>query len=224
MITTKVIWHPTTEDLDNPNIHFLNREPLLQERFQTEHKKGIKVMQNEIKKIKTKLAEIKRQQVTDQAGLERLREKRARLFVEDLTKHSKQIAKLDTDIEKLQTFITGLPDVITVLEGQLQTANAKFAAEARDELLNTQKKVTEQTTVLSKELVAKLKEAVETNQKLRQKYAEYKQLSDLTKIDFLGNKFAEPSQQMLDYLYGFLSGELQGKHCRLTLSPPCPQI
>ena len=182
-------------------------------------------MQNEIKKIKTKLAEIKRQQVTDQAELERLREKRAQLFVKDSTKHSKQIAKLDTDIEKLRTFITGLPDVITVLEKQLQTANAKFAAEARDELLNTQKAKAKEVVNLGTDLVAKLKEAVESNQKLHTAYAQYKQIHDLTKVDLLGSKMCEPSNGMLDCLYGFLKGELEdGKHCRLTLPPPSPQI
>jgi len=225
MIRTYIKWNPTVEDLDDPNVMLLDREPLLQEQHRNDHVKGILIMQKAIAKIETKLTEIKKQQIDETTNLNQLREKRARLFVEDSTKHSKQIAKLDADIDKLRTFITGLPDIITVLEKQLQTAKAKYAAEARNELLDKQKEVTKLCKELSKQLVAQLKVAVETNQKLQVVYRQYQNLYELTKIDFLGAMFAEPSLGLLEYLFGFLDGELnKGLHCRRSSSGGLPPL
>jgi len=218
----------TTKDLDDDNVAILGqgqREALMQERNKQFHIKGVRRMKEAIKTIETKLAKIRQQQVTDQAELERLREKRARLFVEDSAKHVARIAKLDEQIEKLRTFINGLPDVITVLEKQLAEAKKKFAAEARNELLNKQKEVTEQAKELSEQLVEQLRVAVDTNQKLQVAYSKYQQLHNLTKVDLLGANFAEPSLGLLEYLYSFLKSELtEGKHCRMAMPGGLPPI
>lgn len=215
---------PTIEDLDNDSVIVFNRDALLQKQFDQDHVKGILMMQDEIKKIETKLAETKQQQVTDQAQLEKLRTERAKVSLKEgsgfvRVQRDKKLAELDQQIKDLDNALRFVPDNLKELEKQLAEAKEKFAAEARDELLNKQKEVTSQAKELSKQLVAQLKSACEINQQLQTVYDQYKQLHQLTKVDFLGAKFAEPSLGLLNYLYEFLRGELEeGKHCRMA--PP----
>jgi len=220
--TIRFIQNPTVEDLDI--VEFVSqeqREALKQEDFRQLHIKGIMIMRKQIKKIEAKLAETKNQRIVNEKDLERIREQRARLFVKDSKKHKIEIAKLDTEIDKLRNFVANTPAVINVLERQLAEAKQKFAAEAKDELASQQKAVTSEALKLSKQLVAQLKAAVDTNQKLHTAYGQYKKLHDLTKSDSLGNHFAEPSIQMLGFLYGHLRGELEeGKHVRMQMHPP----
>jgi uncharacterized phage infection (PIP) family protein YhgE len=203
--------------LDDPNVIIFNREPLLQEQVKRDHVKGVRRMQNEIKQIEAKLAETKAKLIADESELTRLREQRAQLVVRSSKKHAAKIEELDTQIEKLRNFITNTPACIAVLQDQLQAAKAKYAAENRDALLNSQKEITKKAKELSKELVRLLAEAVKVNNKLQEAYSRYQSLHDLTKIDFLGSKFAEPSLGMLNYLYDFLKAELEeGKHERIV--------
>ena len=225
--TIKFTHNPTTDMLDDPNITIVNREPLLQERFNDDHIRGIRIMQQEIKKIRDKIDVLKESLENKKTYVEQYREKRAAINTkDDLTALNKRdVANIDCQIKKLQTAIVNIPSEIQLLESQLAEAERKFAAEAREELLEKQKSLATEMQELSEHLVELLAEAVEANKNLRTAYDQYGELRKLTGVDLLGSKIALPSGEMLEYVYGFLKGELEnGQHCRTILPAGCPQI
>jgi len=170
-------------------------------------------MQKEIIKIQTQIAQTKKELNDNQAELEGLRMERAKVSLQKnqgarLTELNKLIAQKHYDVDCA-------PDVIVELEKQLTEAKAVYAVEDRDRLLTQHKAAAEQAMKLSKQLVEQLRLACKTNKELHAAYARNKQLQEMTNMDFLGVRFAEPSAGMLEYLYGFLRGELEdGRHCR----------
>ncbi len=215
---------PTLDDLDDDNVVLFNREPLVQRQFKQFHNKGVLIMQETIDKIVQKLSEVNNRLVGNQAELEGLRSQRAKLAIDDQKKNSVAIKQLDKQIDDLNRAIENAPPIIRELEEQLAEAQSKVAAENREQILNDQKTVAKEIESLSKGLVAKLKLAKEINDQLRQAYNQYNQLKEQTGANVLSVKSCEPSSQMLEYLYGFLKGELEGRHCRVLLTPPAPQI
>ena len=226
-ITVKYISNPTVDMLDDDNITICDREPLLQERFHDDHVKGIRIMQEEIRKIRDKIDVLKESLENKKTYVEQYRTKRAAITTKgDLTALNKRdVANIDCQIKKLQTAIVNIPSELQLLESQLAEAERKFAAEAREELLEKQKEITKQCQEASTALVGHLKLAVEANKNLRTAYDQYGELRKLTGVDLLGSKIALPSGEMLEYVYGFLKSEKEeGKHCRIILPSGCPQI
>ena len=157
------------------------------------------------------------------AGIEPLRKERAEISLAG--GKDKELAALDKKIGLLNAEVDGLPDIIKLLEGQLIEADAKIKAECRDELLNRQKALARECQVLSEKLVKFLEQANGCNEVLQACYTRYKDLQKQTGISVLTTKFAEPSAEMLAYLFGHLKAELrEGKHCRAMPRQGCPQI
>ena len=168
-------------------------------------------MQKQIANLQAQIAKTKQKQSDNQTEREGLLQQRASLVVAD-----KSTKEIDKQIAELRTAIDGTPAVLALYTKQLAEAKQKLAADNRDQLLNEQKQAAATALKLSKELVQLLAKAVGVNSELHAAYKRYQQLYDLTKVDLLGSHFAEPSNGLLEYLYGFLKAELEeGTHCRV---------
>jgi len=176
-------------------------------------------MLKQIAKLEANIAKTKKKLIDDSAELEGLLTQRAQFIVD-----GKNVKHIDQQIAELRTNIDGMPSVIDIYQKGLVEARRKLAVEDRDKLLDNEKVAVAKAMKLSRQLVAQLAAAVDTNKELHVAYVEYKKLHEMTNVDLLGDHFAEPSHGMLEFLFGFLKGELKdGIHCRTMLKEP-PQI
>jgi len=162
-------------------------------------------MLKQIAKLEANIAKTKKKLIDDSAELEGLLTQRAQFIVD-----GKNVKHIDQQIAELRTNIDGMPSVIDIYQKGLVEARRKLAVEDRDKLLDNEKVAVAKAMKLSRQLVAQLAAAVDTNKELH--------------VAYLGDHFAEPSHGMLEFLFGFLKGELKdGIHCRTMLKEP-PQI
>jgi len=225
-----IISDPTVDDLDNDNVTMFDRAPLLQQRFQNDHIRGIIAMQKEIKKIATKLTETKQQFDEAQKELQSIRAERAKVCLQKhtgalKTNWTKRLNDLDEKIRLLDNAVRFAPDVIKELERQLTEAKQKYAAEAREELLIKQQQDANEIVTLSKELVELLDKATRVNDQLFAAYDRHNALQKSTGENLIPVKACEPSRQMLKLVSETLHSECyEGKHTRRILAGEVPYI
>ena len=165
--------------------------------------------------IENQIATVTAAQRTNSKLIDKLRQERAKLSVENANKNQQKISKIDDEMLKLRVAIENYPSELKLLEENLAAENQRIAQAEMDKLLEQQQEISDEVTLLSKGFVAILKKANDINTQLIAALTAETNLAQKTGQQVL-TEYCHGSIDSLRMLLERMEAQLDGQHTQLV--------